>query len=76
MKQMQDTYAQTTLVLILCKNQAIRERRILLADQILQKRHLVRHLSSTTEFKTNLPDFVICCHEGENKKNTNETRIE
>ena len=44
----------------------------MLAYQILQKRHLVRHLSSTTEFKSNLSDFFLGCHES---KNTDTWRV-
>ena len=66
MESLKNMYPHRTLILILCKHQAIRERRVLLAYQILQKRHLVRHLSSTTEFKSNLSDFFLGCHESKN----------
>ena len=72
MESLKNMYPYRTLILILCKHQAIRERRVLLAYQILQKRHLVRHLSSTTEFKSNLSDFFLGCHES---KNTDTWRV-
>lgn len=72
MESLKNMYPHRTLILILCKHQAIGERRVLLAYQILQKRHLVRHLSSTTEFKSNLSDFFLGCHES---KNTGTWRV-
>lgn len=72
MESLKNMYPHRTLILILCKHQAIGERRVLLAYQILQKRHLVRHLSSTTEFKSNLSDFFLGFHES---KNTGTWRV-